>query len=62
MRLSIQVGLTTPKVEAPIMDKGPIADFIFKNHTFLRYVSMNVLDNWLKLKMSGIGSSTLLDD
>jgi hypothetical protein len=45
MRLSIQVGLTTPKVEAPIMDKGPIADFIFKNHTFLRYVSMNVLDN-----------------
>jgi hypothetical protein len=41
------------------MDRGPIADFIFKSHTLLRHVSMNTIDNCLKLKQSGIGSSTL---
>jgi hypothetical protein len=49
------------KVEAPIKDRGPIADFIFKGHTFLRHVSMNTIDNCLKLKLSKIGSSTLDD-
>jgi hypothetical protein len=41
------------------MDRGPIADFIFKNYTFLKHVSVNAIDNCLKLKLSGIGSSTL---
>jgi hypothetical protein len=48
------------KVEAPITDRGPIANFIFKDHTFLRHVSMKAIDNCLKLKLSGIGSSTLV--
>jgi hypothetical protein len=47
------------KVEAPITDRGPISDFIFKSHTFPRHVSMKAIDNCLKLKLSGIGSSTL---
>jgi hypothetical protein len=47
------------KVEAPIMDKGPIVDFIFNSHTFLRHISKKVIDNCLKLKLSGIGSSIL---
>jgi hypothetical protein len=55
--------LTTPstgtKVEAPITNRGPIADFIFKCHTFPRHISMKAIDNCLKLKLSGIGSSTL---
>jgi hypothetical protein len=33
------------KVEAPTTDRGPIADFIFKSHTFLSHVSMNAIDN-----------------
>ena len=41
------------------MDKDAIADFIIKSHTFLRHVSINAIDNWLKLKLSKIGSSTL---
>jgi hypothetical protein len=47
------------KVEAPITDRGPMVDFIFKSHTFLRHLSMKAIDNCLKLKLSGIGSSTL---
>jgi hypothetical protein len=47
------------KIEAPIMDRGPNADFIFKSHTFLRHVSMKAIDDCLKLKLSGIGSSIL---
>jgi hypothetical protein len=47
------------KEEAPITDRGPIVDFIFKSHTFLRYISMKAIDNCLKLKLSGIGSSAL---
>jgi hypothetical protein len=47
------------KVEAPITDRGPIVDFIFKGPSFLRHVSMKAIDNCLKLKLSGIGSSTL---
>jgi hypothetical protein len=42
------------------MDRGPITDFIFKSLTFLRHVSMKAIDNCLKLKLSGIGSSTLV--
>jgi hypothetical protein len=38
---------------------GPIMGFIFKSHTFLRQISMHAIDNCLKLKLSGIGSSTL---
>jgi hypothetical protein len=48
-----------PKVEAPIMDRDPIVDFIFKNHTFQRHIFMKAIDNCFKLKLSGIGSSTL---
>ena len=47
------------KVEAPIMDMGPIVEFIFKSHTFLKHVSMKVINNCLKLKLSKIGSSSL---
>jgi hypothetical protein len=47
------------KVEAPIVDRGPIVDLIFKSHTFFMHVTMNAIDNWLKLKLSRIGSSTL---
>jgi hypothetical protein len=47
------------KVETPIMDRGPIADFIFKGHILLKHVSMKAIDNYLKLRRSGIGSSTL---
>jgi hypothetical protein len=32
------------KVEAPITDRGPITDFIFKSHTFLRHISMKAVD------------------
>jgi hypothetical protein len=52
--------LGTLKVEAPITDKGHVMDFIFKRHTFLRHVSMHAIDNCLKLKLSRIGSSTLI--
>jgi hypothetical protein len=48
------------KVEAPITDRGPIADFNLKKHTFLKHISMKAIDNCLKLKLSGIGSSTLV--
>jgi hypothetical protein len=47
------------KVEAPITNRGPIADFIFKCHTFLRYVSIKSIDSCLKLKLSRIGCSIL---
>jgi hypothetical protein len=48
------------KVEAPMTDRGPIADVIFKSHTFLSHVSMHAIDTSLKLKLPGIGSSTLV--
>jgi hypothetical protein len=48
------------KVEDLITDRCPITDFIFKCHTFLRHVSMHVIDNCLKLKLSRTGSSTLV--
>jgi hypothetical protein len=51
--------VTKAKVEAPITDRGPIMDFIFKCHTFLRHISIKGIDKCLKLKLSGIGSSTL---
>ena len=56
------MNLNVTKVEAPIMDKGPIVDFIFKGHTFLRHISMKAIDNCLKLKRGlllcerGVGS------
>jgi hypothetical protein len=52
--------LTPTKVEAPITNRGPIVDFIFKCHTFLRHISMKGINNCLKLKLSEIGSSSLL--
>jgi hypothetical protein len=33
------------KVEAPIVDRGPIVDLIFKSHTFFMHVTMNAIDN-----------------
>jgi hypothetical protein len=50
---------TNCKVEAPITDRGPITDFIFKGLTFPRHVSMKAINNCLKLKLSRIGSSIL---
>jgi hypothetical protein len=47
------------KVEAPVTDRGLIADCIFRGHTFMWQVSIKAIDNCLKLKLSGIGSSTL---
>jgi hypothetical protein len=54
------LGSTSSKVEALITNKGPIADVIFKCHTFLRHIYMHAIDASLKLKLSRIGSSTLL--
>ena len=48
------------KVHAPTIDKVSKTDFIFKDHTFLRHISMHTIDDCLKLKLSKIGSSTLL--
>ena len=52
-------GYHRHKLEARITDKGPIADFIFKSHTFLRHIFMKAIDNYLKIKLSRICSSTL---
>jgi hypothetical protein len=41
------------------MDRGPVTDFIFKRHMFMRHVSIHTIDNCLKLKLSGTCSSTL---
>jgi hypothetical protein len=53
------IAKTQCKVEIPITDRDPIMDFMFKSHTFPRHVSMKAIDNYLKLKLSRIGSSTL---
>jgi hypothetical protein len=45
----------TCKGRSPYND--PIVDFIFKCHTFLKHISMKAIDNYLKLKLSGMGSS-----
>jgi hypothetical protein len=47
------------KGRSPYDGQGPIADIIFKSHRFLGHVSMHTIDTSLKLKLPGIGSSTL---